>query len=59
MYSFYADITMAVAIQMIKPVDAKIISIGKNFRKCWTQDKLAKEFSDLLQWRDELYEEYR
>lgn len=51
----YADITMAVTIQFIKPVSAQYMNVAPHTRECFTQPALAEEFSDLVQWRDALY----
>jgi glutathione S-transferase len=55
----YADIAMAVTLQMVKPVDERFIKIGPATRDVWTQPDLAREFSDLIEWRDRLYDEHR
>lgn len=55
----YADIAMAVVLQMVKPVDDKHLRLGPATRQVWTDEKLAKEFEDLLAWRDRLYDKHR
>jgi glutathione S-transferase len=55
----YADIVMATLLQGIAPVADRFLRIGPGTRRAWTQDKLAKEYADLLAWRDEMYEKQR
>jgi glutathione S-transferase len=51
----YADITMAVALQFVKPVSVQYMNVAPFTRECFTQPALAEEFADLVQWRDALY----
>jgi glutathione S-transferase len=55
----FADVAMAAALQMVKPVDQRFLAIGPATRAAWTDAELAGEFADLLAWRDRLYEAYR
>lgn len=55
----HADIAMAVVIQMISPVDDRYIRLGPGRRRAWTEPTLARDFADLVQWRDRLYAERR
>ncbi len=55
----YADLTMAVVLQMVVPVDERFIRLGDARRRAWTDDKLAGEFPDLVSWRDRLYSDHR
>ncbi len=55
----YADLTMAVVLQMVSPVDERYIRIGEARRRAWTDDVLAREFADLVEWRDRLYADHR
>jgi glutathione S-transferase len=55
----YADIVMATCLQAVKPVDNRYIALGPATRQVWTRDDLAEEFSDLIAWRDGLYEKHR
>jgi glutathione S-transferase len=54
----YADITIACALQMLTPYEKSFLGKNSELKKCWTHDKLASEFSDLLQWRDEVYKNH-
>ncbi len=55
----YADITMAVVLQLVSPVANEFIPLGPATRTVWTNELLADEFSDLVEWRDALYRKYR
>lgn len=55
----FADIAMAVAMQMVAPVSDDYLRIGPATRSVWTEPELAAEFSDLLVWRDWVYSEHR
>jgi glutathione S-transferase len=55
----YADIVMATMLQAISPVDDRFIRLGPATRLVWTQAALAKEYADLIAWRDELYARQR
>lgn len=51
----FADITMATALQFIRPVADRYITLGPSTREAWTHPVLASEYADLLAWRDRLY----
>jgi len=55
----YADIVMAVSLQLVAPVDDRYIRLGPETRTCCTCDELVREFADLVSWRDELYRRFR
>lgn len=55
----YADITMAVTLQGIRPVADSYIPLGPATREVWSNDELAREVGDLLEWRDALYAKHR
>jgi glutathione S-transferase len=55
----YADVAMATVVQFLEPVANEYISIGPETRRVWRMEKLAKEFPDLIEWRDRIYSEYR
>lgn len=55
----YADIVMASLLQGISPVDGRFIRLGPATRTAWTQAPLAADYSDLIAWRDKLYESRR
>jgi glutathione S-transferase len=55
----YADLTMAVVLQMVRPVDDRYIRLGRAVRAVWTNEPLAADFADLVEWRDRLYAEHR
>ncbi|MRG95699.1 glutathione S-transferase family protein [Polyangium spumosum] len=55
----YADITMALLLQMVRPVDKRFMSVGPGGREGWSNPDLAERYAALLAWRDELYEKHR
>ena len=50
----YADITMAVVLEVISPIAQTHPPIGPVTQNCWNDPALASEFKDLLAWRDRL-----
>lgn len=55
----YADVAMAVVLQMVTPVSDAYLRLRPATRRCWTNEPLATEFADLLAWRDDLYARHR
>jgi glutathione S-transferase len=55
----YADIVMAIVLQGVVPVDDRYFPLEPPMRAAWIRDDLAVEFSDLLAWRDLVYERHR
>lgn len=53
----HADITMAVALQVVRPPPH--IRVGRLSRRHWTNDALSAEFPELLAWRDQLIARHR
>jgi glutathione S-transferase len=51
----YADVAMAVVLQMVSPVDSAYIRLGPARRRAWTEPAFAKDYADLVEWRDGLY----
>jgi len=50
----YADITMAVVLEVIAPIASTEPPLGPETQRCWNDTELAGEFEDLVQWRDRL-----
>ena len=50
----FAELSMAMALQFVAPVEGRRPSLKPATRRCWTQAELAAEFPDLLAWRDAL-----
>ena len=50
----YADLALAVVLQFASPADTRFIPLSKALRTIWGDVELAREFADLVQWRDEL-----
>lgn len=55
----YADVAVASLLQVVSPVHDRFLRIGPGTRRAWTQPALAREFADLVDWRDALYEAHR
>lgn len=55
----YADVAIAAALQLLKPVSNDYVRIGDGMRACMTEDTLSHQFSDLVRWRDSIYERHR
>jgi glutathione S-transferase len=51
----YADVTMAVSMQLVAPVGDRYLRIGPATRAMLTDAPLVEEFADLVTWRDALY----
>lgn len=50
----YADICMAMLLEVIQPIAESQPPLGPETQSCWTDPELADEFQDLLEWRDRL-----
>jgi glutathione S-transferase len=55
----YADITMAVVLQYVKPRKDLYSAQGPASSQCWANEELKNEFIDLIEWRDSLYQRHR
>jgi glutathione S-transferase len=55
----FADIAMATLLQGVLPVDDRFIRLGAGTREAWTNRRLAKDYADLVTWRDGVYAEKR
>lgn len=55
----YADICMAVTLQVIKPIQNSHVMLDPATEQCWKNDTLAEKFCDLITWRDSIYQQYR
>lgn len=52
-----ADLVVAASLHVIEP-HARA-TVGPRTRAAWTQPELAREFADVLAWRDAIYDEHR
>lgn len=50
----YADIAMAVTLEVVAPIANAQPPLGPSTQRCWNDLALAKEFEDLLNWRDRI-----
>ncbi|MEZ4296251.1 MAG: glutathione S-transferase family protein [Polyangiaceae bacterium] len=55
----YADIAMAVTLQVVRPVADEHWHLRPNTREAWGDPALAPDFADLLDWRDALFARHR
>lgn len=55
----YADVTAAVMLQFVQPVDDRYLPLKPGTRELWTHAELAADVPDLLAWRDGLYAKHR
>jgi len=55
----YADITAAGTLNFVRPVSEKYLKLKPAMRQTFTQEDLAQEFADLVEWRDKLYSDKR
>lgn len=54
----YADMIAGVSLQVVCPQAHEFLPMGQATRASWTRPQLAEEFSDLLTWRDQLFERH-
>lgn len=52
----YADIAMAVVLEVVAPIANTQPPLGPETQRCWNHPVLASEFEDLLDWRHRLAE---
>ena len=50
----YADIAMCVVLECVAPIALTVPTLGPATRRHWSDAALAREFADLLDWRDRL-----
>lgn len=55
----FADIIGASVVQTVHAFDEKYLEIPPGTKRLWHHDALAKEFADVIAWRDRLYEKHR
>lgn len=55
----YADVVMAAAVGVIQPPESPAVTIGPATRRTWTDVELSSDFTDLVAWRDQLYQRHR
>ena len=53
-----ADITLAASLQVIEPPDVRYVPLGPASKQCWTRPELVGEFTDLLAWRNQIFEKH-
>jgi glutathione S-transferase len=55
----FADIAAAAALQFVAPVADEWLPLGPATRRAFTRESIARDFPDLLAWRDDLYQRCR
>jgi glutathione S-transferase len=55
----YADIVGASIVQAVAPPSDDYVELPPATRRIWRHDKLAREFAELVEWRDRVYAEHR
>ena len=55
----YADIAMALVLQMISPVDKRYMAALPGIRQTTTPTELQRRYASLITWRDNLYAQHR
>jgi glutathione S-transferase len=55
----YADICMGCALQFVSPIELHGARLGAATRGCWAEPELAREYADVIAWRDRLYARHR
>lgn len=55
----YADVTVAVTLQLVAPVDDRYVPLGPATRASCRHEALAARYADLIAWRDDLYARHR
>lgn len=50
----YADIAMAVVLEVVTPIAKTVPPLGAETLSCWIDSNLADEFQDLVEWRNRL-----
>jgi glutathione S-transferase len=55
----FADVIAASTLNVIEPVREKYLRLPEAIREVWTDPELAREFWDLLEWRDGIYAAHR
>jgi len=55
----YADVAMAVSLQLVAPAADTFIRLGPATRRVCTHAPVVRDFADLVAWRDGLYTEHR
>ena len=55
----YADITAAGTLNFVRPPNDRYVQLKPAMREVFTQNDLATEFADLVEWRDQLFADKR
>jgi glutathione S-transferase len=55
----FADIIGASIVQTVQVLDEKFLELPPGTKRLWHHEELAKEFADMIAWRDRIYEKHR
>jgi glutathione S-transferase len=55
----FADVVMAAALNMVRPVESPAVPLGDAERRAWTREDLVQAYPEVVAWRDRLYAERR
>lgn len=55
----FADILCASVVQTVDPVSDKWLVLPPATRRLWTDTSVAKDYADIVSWRDRIYEAHR
>ncbi len=55
----FADVIAASVVHSVAPNSDKYVRLGPGTRRLWRHEKLAKEFPELIEWRDRVYAKHR
>ncbi len=53
----FADIAVATTLRVVRPHKAD--DFGPHIREAWTNEAVARDYADLLEWRDRIFEKHR
>lgn len=53
----FADMAIAATMQVLRPREGS--KLGPAMREAWTNEPLARDFEDLVKWRDAIYAKHR
>ena len=55
----FADILCTSVVQAVDPVSDKWLDLPPATRRLWTDANVAKDYADIVSWRDRIYEAHR
>ena len=55
----FADIICTSVVQIVRPVDSRYWDFSPAMRRVWTDETIARDFEDVIAWRDQIYAKHR